>query len=239
MIQRQITHKKSLLAICLLLTLIFFCSCDNNSEKIVVIDAGHQAEGNYEQEPIGPGAAETKNKVAPGTSGCVTDIPEYELTLTLAEKLETSLIAEGYDVIMVRTTNDVNLSNAERAEIANEADADAFIRIHANGSEDPSDNGAMTLCQTSSNPYNGSLYEKSKQLSSFVLDELVAATGCQKLKVKETDTMSGINWCQIPVTIVEVGFMTNPHEDKLLATDKYQNKVIEGITNGINLFFEN
>lgn len=209
----------------------------DGSGRVIAIDPGHQAKGNSEKEPIGPGASEKKAKVASGTQGNATGIPEYKLTLAVSLKLKDELINRGYQVYMIRETDDVNISNAERAEMANKSGADIFVRVHANSLSDTSVHGALTMCQTSKNPYNGGLYSKSSALSKAVVKGLCDATGFKNRGVQETDTMSGINWCQIPVTIVEMGFMSNAEEDKKMATEEYRNKIAKGIADGIDAYY--
>ena len=205
--------------------------------RMVAIDAGHQGQGNPEQEPVGPGAAETKAKVSSGTSGSASGLNEYELDLQVSLKLRDELAARGYQVYMIRESNDVDISNRERAELAAAAGADILVRIHANGSEDPSVAGALTMAPSVENPYVGSLAPACQELSGDILDAFCAATGAASQGVYITDTMSGINWSTIPVTIVEMGYMTNPEEDLRMASEEYQQQMVQGIANGIDVYF--
>ena len=179
-----------------------------------------------------------KAKVSSGTQGVVTRVPEYELNLVISFKLRDELIARGYQVVMIRETHDVNISNIERAKIATDAGADVFVRIHANGSTDRSVNGILTIGPTRNNPFVSHLYAQCRALSDDIVNAMVAATGARNRGVLEMDDMTGINWTTMPVTIVEMGFMTNPEEDELMQTADYQQKLVRGIANGIDSYFE-
>ena len=207
------------------------------NNRVVCIDPGHQSKGNNAQEPIGPGATQTKAKVAGGTTGVATGVPEYQLTLSVALKLQSELTARGYTVIMCRTSNDVNISNAERAEIANNAGAGAFLRLHGNGAGSSDVSGAETLAPSTSNPYCSGIATQSQALSKAVLNGLCAATGAKNRGVKIADNMSGINWSRVPVTIVEMGYMTNPTEDVNMQDAAYQTKLAKGMVDGVDAFF--
>jgi len=210
----------------------------SQAARLVVIDPGHQARANTGKEPVGPGSSAQKMKVSGGTQGVASGVPEYQLTLTVSCLLRDELEARGYRVLLTRESHDVDLSNRQRAEMANDAGADIFLRIHANGSDNPADNGAMTLCPTANSPYPvGGLYVKCRLLSDCVLDGLVSGTGCRRERVWETDTMSGLNWCQVPVTLVEMGYMTNPAEDAQLNDPAYQARIVRGIADGVDRYF--
>jgi N-acetylmuramoyl-L-alanine amidase len=207
------------------------------SGPLVCIDAGHQGHGNSDTEPNGPGSDTMKAKVTTGTAGVASGLTEAQLNLSVSCQLRDELIARGYNVLMIRESQDVDISNAQRAQMATAAGADIFVRIHANGSDDASVSGVLTMSPTASNPYVAALYASCHSLSACVVDAICAQTGAINRGIYETDTMSGINWTTMPVTIVEMGYMTNPTEDLLMASEDYQVKLVTGIANGIDTYF--
>ncbi|MFT4146076.1 MAG: N-acetylmuramoyl-L-alanine amidase [Mobilitalea sp.] len=211
---------------------------EDKKPYIIAIDAGHQKKGNYDKEPVGPGSKTMKTKVSSGTRGVSSGVYEYELTLKIAKGVKKELIARGYEVVMIRDKHDVDISNKERSEIANESGADILIRIHADGYSDPSVNGVSTLYPSKKNPYVADLSADSYSLSKKIVDSICKQTKAKNRGTMPHDDMSGINWSKIPVTIIEVGFMTNKKEDKLLQTKEYQSKIIKGICNGIDDYFD-
>ncbi len=203
---------------------------------VIVIDPGHQEKGNSEKEPVGPGATETKAKVSSGTASRFNGYPEYKVNMEVALKLRQILLERGYTVIMTRTGNAVNISNIERATIANDAHADAFVRLHCNGSENNTFHGIGIYYQTPNNPYNGDLHDEAKALNSCLLEHMLSATGARRDGLIESDTYSGINWCKVPAGLVEMGYMTNQEEDAKLQDQAYQQKLAVGIADGIDEF---
>ena len=207
-------------------------------QKVIVIDAGHQTRAMSATEPIGPGSSQRKAKVTGGASGYVTHLPEYKLNLQVAKRLQKELVNRGYKVIMVRTKNNVRMSNVQRAKVANKYKADAFIRIHANSAGSSSVKGALTIAPASNNRYMTKANRKASQkLSKKVLKAMCKTTGAKNRGVMYTNSMTGINWCKVPVTIVEMGFMSNPSEDRKMAKASYQKKIVKGIADGIDNFF--
>lgn len=206
---------------------------------LIAIDPGHQSPDidMSGQEPNAPGSGDFKQKSAGGTVGRFTGIPEYELNLEIALMLRDRLTEQGYDVILTRENNETAISNAERACLANDAGAEFSLRIHANGSEDPSVNGAMALIGSAENSYVGGVYEESYRLAETILNCYCSASGMQNLGIRCNDTMTGINWSQIPVVILEMGFMTNQQDDTNMSDATYRELMVDGIVDGINAYY--
>ena len=97
--------------------------------------------------------------------------------------------------------------------------------------------GALSTCMTSQNPYNASLHDKSYNLSKKIVDTVCGTTGTKNRGVQETDSSSDINWCEIPVCVLEMGFLSNPDEDTWLQDDGYRGKIASGIAGAVDAYF--
>jgi len=199
--------------------------------KVIVLDPGHQAHADTSQEPIGPGAKETKDKVTGGTSGVKSKVPESKLVLSIGMQLKASLEAQGATVYMTRTSEDVNVSNSQRAAVANDNHADLFLRLHCDGANNSSTHG-ISMLVPASNQWTAPILESSRSAGDVVQKALIAATGAKNNGVVPRSDLSGFNYCQVPSILVEMGFMTNPEEDVKLNSSAYQQKLVQGLTQG-------
>lgn len=215
------------------------CTAKTSPEDVTIfIDAGHQKKANSGLEPIGPGSSQKKMKVTGGCVGVATKTPEYKFNLTIAKKLKKALKKEGYKVIMCRTKNDVDLSNKERAQMANKSGADICIRIHADSSTSSQAAGASVLYADSSNKFFiGTLAKKSKKLSSCLLNSYCKATSIKNRGIIVRNDLTGTNWSKIPTALIECGFFSNPSEDRKLNNSAFQKKMVKGMVTGINQYF--
>jgi N-acetylmuramoyl-L-alanine amidase len=200
---------------------------------VVVVDPGHDLRANLETEPIGPGSSTRKIKDGGGTRGVVSGLTESELNLRVAHRLRTLLEKTGVRVVMTRTRNaGPSMGNIARARIANRAGAGLFLRVHADGSTDPSSRGTHTLYPALRPGWTDDVYDASKRAAATVQRELVRALGFPDRGLRERSDFTGFNWADVPVILVEMGFMTNRTDDRLLATAAYQQRAAVGMCRG-------
>ncbi len=192
------------------------------------IDPGHQGHANSDQEPVSPSSPITKKKVSSGTQGRWTGVAEYQVNLNVGLLLRDLLEKEGATVIMTRTSNDVDISNAERAILFNESKTDYAIRLHCNGSDDAQKHGAFMLIP-SDNPYA----DKCRTAAEILIQEYCEATGIKNLGISVRSDQTGFNWCNRMIINIEMGHMTNKDEDYYLTSEENQAVMAQGIANGI------
>ncbi|RQW10686.1 N-acetylmuramoyl-L-alanine amidase [Paenibacillus rhizophilus] len=206
-------------------------------KPIICIDAGHQGKGNNDKEPVAPGSKAMKPKVSSGTRGVATGKPEYKLTLEVALKLEKAL-DNDYKVEMIRRSNEVNISNRERAIQCNKADSDLILRIHADGSDSSGVQGMSFLYPSAKSRYTKDITQESLAAAKVLSEAILRETGAKSQGLKPRDDLTGFNWSKVPSVLIEMGFMTNRKEDRLLSMPEYQDKIVKGIKAGLDAYYK-
>jgi N-acetylmuramoyl-L-alanine amidase len=199
---------------------------------LICLDPGHgtvPAIGR-QREPIGPGSPITKIKDgggAPGEAGAV---------LAIAGRTRALLLRRGYRVAMTRTGSTFRGGNIERARFCNRRGAALMLRIHADGSTDPSRRGASTLFPARRTGWTDDVYGQSRRAARAIQGSLVGATRARNLGLVERSDLTGFNWADVPVVLVETGFMSNARERALLQSAAYQRKVAGALARGAQRF---
>jgi N-acetylmuramoyl-L-alanine amidase len=203
----------------------------------IVIDPGHDLRPNSATEPIGPGSSERKIKDGGGTSGVVTGTPESLVTLQVSRRLRDLLVDDGYCVTMTRNSQrGRSMGNIARARIANRMRAALFVRIHADGSTDRSRNGTALLYPARRRGWTDDILPASRIAARKLQRALVASLGSRDLGIVRRSDLTGFNWANVPAVLPELGFLSNPREDRLLNRPAYQQRAAEGLRDGIRSY---
>jgi N-acetylmuramoyl-L-alanine amidase len=202
---------------------------------LVCLDPGHATPPaiGRQTEPIGPGSRVRKIKDGGGASG------EAVIVLQIAKKTRTLLLRRGYRVAMTRTGPVFrygNGGNIARAQFCNRRHAALMLRIHADGSVNTSLHGFQTLYPAWHRGWTDDIYGRSRRAAPIVQRALVRATGAANLGLSRRGDLTGFNWANVPVVLVETGFMTNPVERSRLFSSAYQWRVARGLANGAERF---
>lgn len=193
------------------------------SGKTVVVDAGHG---------VPDEGAESSN----GTS-------EAETNLKIALKLQELLEQSGCTVLLTRSDEnaiyDIDSKSLKqkkisdihnRVKIGNESSADIFVSIHLNKIPQKQYDGWQTFYKADS--------EEGRKLAICIQESLGKAIQKENSRIaKSIENIYIIKHVEIPTTIVECGFLSNPEEEKMLLDNDYQDKLAWGIYNGIINYF--
>ncbi|MGN1008521.1 MAG: N-acetylmuramoyl-L-alanine amidase [Butyricicoccus sp.] len=198
---------------------------------VICLDPGHGITGASGQEKLSPLSGETKAAYVSGTSGA--QITEEALNLQVALRLRDQLESMGATVILTRETNEVTVSNIERAQIANQAGADVCVRIHADGIDDRSVHGVSVLIPSGSLLGTPSIEQPSAALGQLMVDAVAAQTGAKNRGTTARTDLTGFNWSEVPCVLLEMGFLTNAAEEANLIDPAYQDKIAHGVAEAL------
>jgi len=199
---------------------------------LICLDPGHgtaPAVGR-QTEPIGPGSPVTKIKDGGGAPG------EAPVALAIARRTRTLLLAEGFRVAMTRTAPGYEGGNIARARFCNERHAALMVRIHADGSADRALHGVSTLVPAYHRGWTDDIYSRSLRAGRLVEQEVAAATGATALGIVRRSDLTGFNWADVPVVLLEAGFMSNAAEHARLESASYQGRVARGLAVAVHRF---
>ncbi|MDN5347250.1 MAG: N-acetylmuramoyl-L-alanine amidase [Clostridia bacterium] len=184
---------------------------------------------------IDPGHGEDSGLPDPGAIG-PTGVQEKDVNMAIAAQLANILKNEGVEVILTRNGDRTPLSLYGRAELANEVGADAFVSIHCNASPNPAIDGTATYFYAPLGTDLGWQRWQRQRLAQCIQNNLVAAIGRRNIGVLEAN-FAVLRTTAMPSVLVETAFISNPEEERLLASPDFRLKIAAGIAAGLKEYF--
>ncbi len=210
-------------------------SSDVLKGKVIGIDAGHQSACDNVLEAVSPRGSFLKPRMSGGATGVKTGAQEAVINLQIALKLQAMLTDAGATVVMTRQTQDVSLSNKERAVLMNQSGVDVWLRLHCDASTNASTSGASVLLPSAVE--TPAIYVQSVYLATSVLNGFCSSTGAKNLGLLSLDNQTGFNWSERPVIALEMGQLSNVTDDVRLNRDSYQTNCAQGMFDGLVEYF--
>ena len=210
------------------------------NSHVVFIDPAKQIYADKTPEALFPGGdaeKEGKPRMSGAYIGTGTGHFEYDVTMEVAELLKKELELRGYTVILSRAAGTASISNSERAVAGNHSDAEVMIRLTASGSSNRETNGVFGLIASAKNPTNSASYQDSFYLANSLVTETCTNAESTRLGIYQTDRMVFLNYARKPTAVIQLGFLSNEEEDKKLSDSAYQEKLAEGLANGVDSYF--
>lgn len=197
----------------------------------VVIDPGHQAIPNNALEANSPTGGK-KQKSAIGAIGINTGVQEHALNLLVATECRSELLKQGHSVVLTRESHAVDLSNKDRALIANGCNATCFVQIHFNGHTDKNQHGLECYIREPAN-LDDVLFNKSVSLACILMRVLTTVTSLSKRWIAMRSDLTALNWAKVPSVLIELGFLTNEHDERLILSEDFCLKSGKAIASAI------
>jgi N-acetylmuramoyl-L-alanine amidase len=226
-------HNGAMLRALAVAVLALLTAPSGEAAPLICLDPGHASRPNLTTEPIGPGSSTRKIKDGGGAPG------EARVVLQIAWKTRRVLLGRGYRVAMTRTDSTFDYGrggNVDRARFCNRRRSDLMLRIHADGSSDPGVHGVATLYPAFRRGWTDDIFRPSRRAARLVQRAVVRWTRARNLGLVARRDLTGFNWANVPVILVETGFMTNPMERRRLRSTAYQWRVAKGLAEGARAF---
>ena len=205
--------------------------------SIIGLDPDGQVVMDTGLEPISPWTQVSKPKMEERIFGVNSDTPDYQVNLQIVQALKRLLELEGATVIMTKTDAETAMSNVQRAQYlcgeteGNRTRCYLSLRISCNQSSSGEMRGATAFLQKNA-------MNRYTVLAENILANITKATGIPSVAPTKISDDTFLNWSSVAAISIEMGYLTNTMDEKILVDPQYQTMIADAIRDAVVLYVE-